>query len=264
MRLPDGLRLSLTTLTAFPVRGPDRLDRRTAGRAMELAPLVGVLLTVAVEVPVYLLRVAGARPLLAAALAITGVAALTRGLHLDGLADTADGLGASRDPERTRAVMKEPATGSFGVIAVVAVLLLQVAAMSSALAQHRGTLSLGLALVTGRLAIGLACVSTAAATDTGLGALVAGTARRWVVTSCGVGVPLLGGMLLALDPDASGPAAGRVALGVVASLTGLLAGALALRHVVRRVGGLTGDVLGTVCETAATASLVVLGLAPWD
>ena len=40
--MPDGLRLALTTLTVARVRGPRVLDRRTAGRAMELAPLVGL------------------------------------------------------------------------------------------------------------------------------------------------------------------------------------------------------------------------------
>jgi adenosylcobinamide-GDP ribazoletransferase len=105
----DGLRLALTTLTVARVRGPRRWDRAAAGRAMVLAPAVGALLAV-VLVPVALVvdRLTAGPPLLAAALTVALSALLTRGLHLDGLADLADGLGSYRSPEQARAIMKAP------------------------------------------------------------------------------------------------------------------------------------------------------------
>lgn len=256
----DGLRLSLTTLTVLPVGPPERLDRRTAGRAMELAPLSGLLVGLLAGGLVYLSRVLGAPDLLAASLGIGALALLTRGLHLDGLADLVDGLAAYRDPEGTRAVMKAPDTGPLGVAAVVTTLLLQTAALASAIGQHRGTLSLLIAVVVGRVAITSACTGTPAATSEGMGALVAGTARRVVARGWVLGLLVTAGVALAIDPDATHGPLLRAGLGLAAVTTGLLAALLVRRHATRRVGGLTGDVLGALSEVATAAALVVLGL----
>ena len=83
--MPDALRLALTTLTVLRVRGPERFDRRTAGRAMELAPLVGVLLGLGGASVLYAFRVLAdfrSPPLLPCALAVAALALLTgeRGL----------------------------------------------------------------------------------------------------------------------------------------------------------------------------------------
>lgn len=258
--MPDGLRLALTTLTVLPVRGPDDLDRTTAGRAMELAPLVGLGLGLLAGGLVFVVRLLGAPNLLAAALGITALALLTRGLHLDGLADLVDGLGSYRDPEGTRAVMKAPDTGPLGLAAVTLVLLVQVTALASALDQHRGTMSLVVAVVIGRLAITTACTRTPAATPDGLGALVATTVRPRVALGLTLLVLVVSVGLLPADPDATRSAALRAVLGGSAVLLGLLAARLLRAHAVRRVGGITGDVLGALSEVATTVALVVLAL----
>ncbi len=256
MRSTDGLRLALTTLTVAPVRGPAHLDRTTAGRAMELAPLVGLLLALpatAVLVGSRLLLGDGL-PLLPCALAVAVLALGTRGLHLDGLADLTDGLASYRDPAGTRAVMKAPDVGPLGVAAVVLTLLVQVAALLACVQHGRGSESLLLAVATGRLSVTAACRATPPATPDGLGALVATTVRRGVVVTWTVG--LLAG------------AVGLAQLGPVTTVAGLLLPftavllALALSrglrtHAVRRVGGLTGDVLGALVELATTVVLVV-------
>jgi adenosylcobinamide-GDP ribazoletransferase len=140
------------------------------------------------------------------------------------------------------------------------VLLVQVAALTSAIGQHRGTLSLCLAVMTGRLAITAACVRTPAAVPQGLGALVAGSVRSGVTAVWCAVLLVVGAGALAADPDATRSAALRAALAVCAVLLGLLAARLARAHVVRRVGGLTGDVLGALNELATTVALVVLAL----
>jgi adenosylcobinamide-GDP ribazoletransferase len=259
--VPDSLRLALTTLTVLPVRG-GRVDRRTAGHAMELAPPVGLLLGLATGLVVHLLRVVGAGRFLAAVVAVALLALLTRGLHLDGLADTVDGLGSYRDPEGTRAVMKAPDTGPLGISALVLVLLAQVAALTAAIGQHRGTASLCIAVVTGRVAVTWACSGPPPATAGGLGAMVARSVRPrisalWVaLTAVGAAVAL------AADPDATGSRPGRALLGAAAVAVALLASRLLRTHLVRRVGGITGDVLGALCEVATTLALLVLALSP--
>jgi adenosylcobinamide-GDP ribazoletransferase len=242
----DGLRLAVGTLTVLPVRPMTRLDRRTAGRAMTLAPVVGVGLGLAAGV----VAEAGSRfatPLLGAALAVAVLALLTRGLHLDGLADTADGLASYRAPEQALAVMRSPETGPVGVVVLVLVLLVQVAALQACLAAGRGGEAVLLAAVAGRLAVTAACTpSTPAAAPTGLGAMVAGTVRR--------GIPLL--LALALAAIAAAVALQAAAAVVV----GLLVARVLRRHAVRRIGGINGDVLGALVETTTAVVLVVLAV----
>lgn len=259
--MSEGLRLAVTTLSVLPVHGPARLDRRTAGRAMELAPLVAVLLWLVAGTLVYLVRVAGGSNLLAAGLGVAALALLTRGLHLDGLADLADGLGSARDPEGTRAVMKSPEVGPFGVVVLVLVLLVQVAALAQCLDRHVGTASLLLALVTSRIAVTAACRDTPTALPDGLGALVAQTVRGHVTGYWVAGTAVVLGAWSLVDPDAVAPRAGRPFAVAGALLLGLLVARLLRTHAVRRVGGLTGDVLGALVEVTATACLVVLALA---
>ncbi|MYV40156.1 adenosylcobinamide-GDP ribazoletransferase, partial [Streptomyces sp. SID1328] len=71
-----------------------------------------------------------AGPLLAAVASAAVPAALTRGLHLDGLADTADGLGSGKPAEQALAIMKRSDIGPFGVLTLVLTLLAQVAALA--------------------------------------------------------------------------------------------------------------------------------------
>lgn len=253
--MPDGLRLALTTLTVLPVRGPERVDRTAAGRAMVLAPLVGLALgLVATAVLVGAGELFPQAPLLAGALAVAALAVATRGLHLDGLADTVDGLASYLPPEQARAVMKKPDLGPLGMAAVTLGLLVQVAALAACVSAGRGALSLVLAVVTARVAVAAACTpATPAATSTGLGALVAGT------------VPRAAPLALAALTAAAGALAGGlndagIVQPVIAVATGLLGAEGLRRHAVRRLGGLTGDVLGALVEVTTTVVLVAMAV----
>ena len=110
----DAWRLAAGTLTAIPVGAPRRVDRRTAALAMVLAPLAVLPLAAVVGLVVW----AGHRSEVSAlGVGVTAVAFLalgSRALHLDGLADTADGLTASYDRERSLAVMRSGAAGPAG------------------------------------------------------------------------------------------------------------------------------------------------------
>jgi adenosylcobinamide-GDP ribazoletransferase len=258
----DALRLALTTFSIARVRGPQRLDRRTAGRAMVLGPGVGLLLgglAAGLALGVRELQPGGAA-LLPAALAVTALALLTRGLHLDGLVDTADGLASYAPAERALQIMKSPGAGALGTATLLLAVVVQVAALASCLAAGRGALSLVLAVVLGRVAVVAACTpATPAASPTGLGSLVAGTVRRGVPLVLAVAVAGLGALVAALDGSGSDRAvgAGRAVLAVAVAL---LAARLLRRHVVRRLGGITGDVLGALIEVTTTVALVVMAL----
>lgn len=264
--LLDGLRLALTTLTVAPVRGPREITRRTAGAAMSLAPLVGLGLGLVVATVLFAARQLSpydAPQLLAAALAIVALAVLTRGLHLDGLADTTDGLASYRPAEQARAVMRSPEVGPLGVAVLGLVLLVQVAALLAATSSGRGTASVLIAVVAGRVAVTAACTrATPAADPTGLGAMVAGSVP-WLVPLVWAGLLVSAGMAYeAFDERAASLGARGVDMvrPLLAVGLALLVARLLRRHCVRRLGGMTGDVLGALVEVTTTVVLVVMAL----
>lgn len=248
----NALRLAFGTLTVLPVRAPV-VDRRVAGRAMVLAPVVGLALALAALVLLALLAEAEVSPLVAATLVVGVLALLTRGLHLDGLADTSDGLGSGKPPLEALELMRRGDVGPFGVVTLVLVLLVQVAALTQLVASNLGGLGVVAALVVSRVALPLACsVGIPSARGDGLGAVVAGTVSRGMAL---VAVLLAYASLLpsALLLDSPLEAVALAPLGLLAGL------ALGWRAV-RRLGGVTGDVLGAVVEATFTGTLVALCL----
>ncbi|MEU8748384.1 adenosylcobinamide-GDP ribazoletransferase [Streptomyces parvulus] len=250
---PDGLRFAFGTLTVFPVR-VTRWDREAARGGMLCAPLAGLAVGAAAAGTGLLLLFLGAGSLLAAVATTAVPAVLTRGLHLDGLADTADGLGSGKPAEDALRIMKQSDIGPFGVLALLFTLLAQVAALAQAYdgSWARGALAAVVSATAARLALTLAARSgVPAARPEGLGAAVAG-----VVPS---GAALAVAAAVTLAAAAAGGPLGPygIARTAVAVLAAVAAAELLLRHCVRRFGGVTGDVFGGVAETAATTALVV-------
>ena len=181
--------------------------------------------------------------LLAAALAVAVEALATGAIHLDALADAADGLGAPT-PERALEVMREPAIGSFGATALGLDLLVKTAALAALLDGPDPVLAAVGAFALGRAApLALAAALPYARAGGGTGASLADGARGpWLAAGLllgiGIAVAALGfrGLWLA------GGAAGAVlVVGLVAR---------------QRYGGVTGDVLGAGVELATTLALV--------
>ncbi|MEJ3744094.1 adenosylcobinamide-GDP ribazoletransferase [Actinomycetes bacterium KLBMP 9797] len=250
MAFVDGLRLAVTTFTVVPVR-PGRVDRRAAAVAMSLAAAVGAALGLALGAVLIGLFELGTPPLVAGGVTVTLAALLTRGLHLDGLADTMDGLGSYRTGDAALAVMRKPDVGPFGVAALVLALLVQAAALAG-LADRGGVAALatvGTATAAGRLAATWACRrGVPAARPDGLGALVAGTVGRAPLAVATAAVVVLA---VPAVPD-------RPWQGPAAVLLALAAALLFTRHAVRRFGGITGDVLGAAIELTTTLTYVAL------
>jgi len=246
----DGLRLALTLLTAVPVpgQGASRTpDRRTASAAMYWAPVVGLMLGGVAAGVLVACQHAHTGSLLAAVLAIVVLAALTRALHLDGLADTADGFGSRQPADRALAIMARSDIGPFGVVTLLLTLLIQVSALAQAERVGRGPVAIIVAAVAARLAILLACRrGVPAARPGGLGALVAGTVH-----------PAAGASL------AAAAIATALALGwiyAVAIAAGLACSVLLTALATRRLGGITGDVLGAAAEITTAACLLVTAI----
>jgi cobalamin 5'-phosphate synthase/cobalamin synthase len=236
-------------LTAIPV--PARAAASARG-VLPWAPLVGLVLG-GVAAGVGVLGARTVSPLGGAVLALVLLALLTRGLHLDGLADTADGLGPLRDRERALAVMRQGDVGPFGVAAVVLVLLLQASCAAVLLAAEGGWVAIWLAVAVARLAMtrtGLPGTPLAAGST--LGQAVAGTVRAGALAAWAV-------VLVVLVVAAAGADPLRAALLCGAALVGLLAAEVVQHRSRRRLGGVNGDVMGALAEV--TTAVTLLGAA---
>jgi adenosylcobinamide-GDP ribazoletransferase len=253
----DPLRLAVGTLTAVPVRPPSRLDAATAGRAMALGPVAALPLALLVAAVCWVGSLVGAPPLVTAGLSLAALALGSRGLHLDGLADTADGLAASYDRDRALAVMRTGDVGPVGAATLVLVLLVQAASVQALVARGgwAAAVTPAVAVVLSRSMLVLVCArGVPAARPEGLGAAVAGSVGRGRAGTVLVAAAAAGALALAATGARwwAAPAALLVASCTCAVL---------LARCVRRLGGVTGDVMGACVETALTAALVVLATA---
>ena len=252
------LRLTFGLLTVIPVGAIGDVDRHLARKAILLAPLVGLVLgalAALVVAVVHALVPSTLGALLAAVLAVALLAYLTRALHLDGLADTADALGSGKPADAALEIARRGDVGPFGVATLVLVLLMQVTALAIATEAGWGGMTVVIAVVTGRAAVVVACTrGIPAARPEGLGALVAGTIPR-VASAAWVIVIVIGafGVGTWLTPDAAWTWPLAVAVGLAVA-------ALLVRRAARRLGGVTGDVMGATVETASTTALLVAAL----
>ncbi len=259
--------MTLLTVIPWPRAGDDTAavpPRAAVSAAMAWAPAVGLLLgVIASAVLLVADHPLGAGPLTASALAVGSLAVLSRGLHLDGLADLADGLASGKPAPAALDIMRRSDIGPLGTVTLVLTLLIQVAALSQAeSAGHgRGPAALIAAVVTGRLAVTWACRrGVPAARPDGLGALVAGSVRLAVPAAATAAVLAAATGAVVISAAVAGQPLGWTLPLAVAAGLGL---AFAVqRHAVRRLGGVTGDVLGALAEIATTATLVVAAMGP--
>src|SRR4051794_26621118 len=161
-----GATLALAFLTILPVR--PRGDAAALGAAAGWFPAVGALVGLAAG-GVWVAAEPALGAGVAGVLALIVLVVLTGALHQDGLADCADGIGARGDPARRLAVMRDPSTGAFGAVALVAWALLLAAALG-ALPHDEAIPTLVLAAALGRWGAVLHAGLAAPARAEGLGA----------------------------------------------------------------------------------------------
>lgn len=234
------LLIALQFLTRLPVRLPRLPVPEENGRSLLWYPLVGLLLGAALLLVRWLLG--DVSIWLQAALLLTLCVWFSGGLHLDGLADTADAwVGGYGDRERTLAIMKDPTCGPIGVISLVLVLLIKFAALVALLEVGQWG-ALLLAPWLGRWVLPLLLFTTPYVRPGGLGDVLARHMPRR-------SLPLLLclhalGMLLF----------GWV--GLMALMVALLVVWVVRHYLCERLGGTTGDTAGALVELVETAALI--------
>jgi adenosylcobinamide-GDP ribazoletransferase len=233
---------ALTFLTILPA--PQQATSAAPGRAFSFFPLVGLIIGAIVAL------VASIRFLpsdLVAFLALLVWVALTGGLHLDGFADSCDGLLATVSPERRLDIMKDSRAGSWAVIGVVLLLLGKWVALRTIL-----PLLLLVPPVAGRWAMVLAVAAFPGARSSGLATYFrAGFGRTQLVAASVTALLIMA--LVGILAD------WRVILAVAAApLLAVVGGRWAAN---RLGGGLTGDVYGALCELVELVCLILLCIA---
>lgn len=237
--------IALQFLSSLPIRLPGMPQPQELGRSLLFYPLVGLLLGALLYALNWLL--AGTPLLLHAALLLSAWVLLSGGLHLDGLADSADAwLGGFGDRERTLTIMKDPRSGPIAVVTLVLVLLLKFTALLALIEQQNGA-ALLLAPLLGRSAMLGLFLTTPYVRAGGLGQALADHLPR-----------LAGKQVLLLS---------ALACVLIAGWSGVFAVGLAIviffwlrQAMLRRLGGTTGDTAGALLELLEVAVLVGLAL----
>ena len=230
-------------LTAIPI--PARLREIDFERAPVWFPLVGLSLGGLTVLADAALGMLGCPVLARCVLSVAFLAALSGGLHLDGLADTADGFLSARPRERALEIMRDSHIGTMGVLALILVLGLKIAALAALegpLRRH----ALLLAPLAGRCVLTAAMVALPYARgDGGLASVFLRSRRKvlilWAVLWFAVGAAAMAGPTVWF----------------VWCLAALAASAAFSLWSLRRIGGFTGDTLGATGEIVEATILLV-------
>lgn len=238
------IRLAAAFLTILPVAPADSAEPADIAASFGWFPLVGFVLGVTLCALDWSLAPI-LHPALRAVIVVAALTAVTGAIHLDGLADTADALGAGRDRTRALEILRDSRIGSFGAIALIFILTLKFVAIATADPADR------------RRALILA---------PGLG--------RWAMVAVSAGMDYLrpggaGSALLGQERGGSNPRLatiiGLIGVAVFAvhrSLAAIVAAAaltFAMRVFYRRwLGGITGDLIGAAGEIVETAVMIAL------
>jgi adenosylcobinamide-GDP ribazoletransferase len=242
MLLPSSLRIAIGFLTRLPIEHPTHAEA-SFGRALAWFPLVGAGAGGLLLGAQWMLQVAGSMSDATSAVALCALwAALSGGLHLDGLADVFDGLSGGRgDRDRTLEIMRDSHIGAHGAAALCLLLIAKVVAVAELLAHGRAPFLVACPAVARWVVVGLIAIFPYAR-EQGIGTVF----RRHVrALDLAAGSVVIAGLLIWLGLGAVAPV--LVCCGVM-----LLVGFL----LNRRLGGLTGDVYGAAIELGELAFLL--------
>jgi adenosylcobinamide-GDP ribazoletransferase len=234
--------IALQFLTRLPVRLGVQPGKKDIGRSLLYYPLVGLMIGALLVTLGWSLN--NAPTLITAALLVTAWIMITGGLHLDGLADSADAwIGGMGDREKTLAIMKDPACGPAGVVAILLIILLKFTALHSLLMTDEWT-ALFLAAIIGRTLLPVLLLTTPYVRINGLGFnLSTYQPKRMSI----IGVAITTALILL-----------ATRLYGLCLLIAAITLFLILRHMMlRRIGGTTGDTAGALVEVVETTVLLI-------
>lgn len=243
--LASDLKIGILFCTRLPFHSSFPISGRDVARASWTLPLAGALIGILGGLTYWAVHHLGVAPQSAAMLALAATLAITGGLHEDGLADTVDGFGGGKSPERKLDIMRDSRIGTYGVCALATSLILRWSALATIAEPLHVTVALVAAHTSARAILPIFMRIVPPARVDGLSAQ-AGSPPWASVVVAGV----LGAIALALG------------LGPMGAIIGLcllsLAGACMARLTIRQIGGQTGDVLGALEQAGEILVLLTM------
>ncbi|MGQ9921078.1 MAG: adenosylcobinamide-GDP ribazoletransferase [Desulfobacca sp.] len=238
--------MALTFLTILPLPSRRLAAAADLAAAMAWFPTVGLVLGGMLTLTAAILQ-ERLPPAAAAALLVAMFSFLTRALHLDGLADTLDGLGGGRTKEDTLRIMKDHAVGAFGAVGIAAILLMKYGLLVVVLTQRTWEILLIFPVLSRFAIVLLAYLSPYARPEGGLGQAMTDLATGRTLAWAAASTLLIVGL--------AGRSVGLLVFLLITALTWGLAA-----YFRRRLGGVTGDVCGAVNEFSEVAAILFLCL----
>lgn len=227
--------LMIQLFTKVPISKEIPFDQKKLSRGILFFPLIGLLIGLIVVLPTYGALLLFGRGV-SVVIMIISSAALTGALHLDGLADTMDGILSARNREKMLIIMKDSRIGTHGVLALVFMIFLKYQFLM--LIEENLYLLMVVAIpVAGRAAVGVMLLKSHYAREEGLGNLFIG--KTGVSESLAAGI--LGTLILFALLGSKG---------AIAFFSTLMLTALFRIRVEKILGGLTGDTLGAINEVS--------------
>jgi len=241
----NGLITAIRTLTAIPCPGKDADDM---SKSLPWFPIIGLIIGIALYILAIIIQKITDQnnPEITAIIIILASALLTRGMHLDGLADFADGFWGSMNREKVLEIMKDSCIGTYGTIALITITTTKWICITNLLQNHAGIWIIAATVISRTIQVNLASLYPYARQTDGTGAPFiknAGAKNARLATI------LAAIMLITLLPGFWTPIT-ALALGWIISI---LLGAWSRR----RIGGITGDIIGASSELTETAILLL-------
>lgn len=250
----SGFCVAFSLYSAIPMPQTD-WTKHTMRYALAFLPIVGILVGALEAVWLYIAQLFALQGLLYSAIAVLLPMLLTGGIHLDGFTDTSDALASHADKDKRLEIMKDPHIGAFGVLYVVALLLLQLGLYAQFYVtspQYMPMLWTGFALA--RIIGGGAIVSLPCAKGSGLAYLFAQGSDKQIVKVV-LAIEMLSGLAVLVKFSMLYAVVLLIVLGLAV---------IAFRmFCMKKFGGITGDLAGfsiTCAETIQLALCVILGL----
>lgn len=240
-----GLSQAFRTLSIIPLKGP---DAKNCSSSLYFYPFVGLILgLLATVIPYLLIKFLNANSLVCGLLYTLMMVFLTRGFHLDGLGDTCDGFGGSFEKEKILEIMSDSRSGSFSVIAISLVLISKTIT-SSILFSQLDFISIIIAVLFSRCFVVILCVVGSYAKEYGLSYdLVKNANKKHLLLS--LAYIVISFFLLYLLEE-------KLLKTLVMFISGLIAMVVLYCISKKKIGGITGDILGSCVEITETAMLV--------
>lgn len=224
-------------------------------------PLVGLVLGVFY----YVIALIGSyffNSYITAIMILAGEVLLTGGLHLDGLGDTFDGLYSYRDKERILEIMKDSRLGTNGLLAIMIVFMLKAGFIYEVVDQYELWLIIVMPAVARMMQI-VACYQTKTPREKGMGNIFIGkVSTKVLIGSYGL-LALVVGIAVVLTNMWFIGWLEWIRVGIIISMTTVLLTIwtkLFVRSVYKKIDGITGDILGAICEMAELIFLVIVYL----